>query len=112
MATLTAQQMTASGAEITYAAADAGGDEVANQRNLFLHVKNGDSSSHTVTIEAQYPASRIPVGLAESDPVTTIPAGEDRLIGPLPSSAFSDGDGNVQVAYDDVTSVTVAAVVL
>lgn len=110
MATLTVQQMDAAGLEPSYAAADAGGDEFTWSKWSFLHVKNGDASSHDVTITEQRTAD-IP-GYAQADLVVSIPAGEERMIGPLDRQAYQDVDGLVQVSYDGVTSVTVAAIAM
>lgn len=108
MATLTPQSVARTGLTPTFAAADVAGDEFVNDGNTLLHVKNGDAASKTVTVASQ--VSSPPVGTAATDLAITIPAGEERMIGPLPKSAFDDANGKVQVTYDAVTSVTVAAV--
>lgn len=105
MATLTVQDLVEDGIDPTYAAADAAGDEFAWEKGVFLHVKNGDASSHTVTVASQW--SNLRPGLATDDLAVAVPAGEERLIGPLYRPAYRDSDGNVQVSYDAVTSVTV-----
>jgi hypothetical protein len=48
-------------------------------------------------------------GLAVADRAVAIPAGEERLIGPFPSAIYDDGNGKVQLTYDAVTSMTIAA---
>jgi hypothetical protein len=104
MATLTVQNIVRAGLEPSYDAAAAGGDEFANTGDEFIHVKNGDGSSHTVTIETPATVD----GLAVADRDVAIPAGEERMIGPFPGSTYNDGDGMVQLTYDGVTSVTLA----
>lgn len=110
MAALTAQSITEAGVDATYSAADSEGDTFANtsEARTFLHVKNGDSSSHTVTVTA-VDASEDFAGwgtMTKSNSVVPVPAGEDRFIGPFPIRAFGN---NPAVTYSAVTSVTVAA---
>lgn len=110
MATLTAQTLAESGLDATYAAASAGGDDVINptDKRLFLHVKNGDASSHTVTVAALDNSVDV-VGygpVTKPDVSVAIPAGEDRFIGPFPHAAFGS---SLPITYDAVTSVTIAA---
>lgn len=108
MAVLTAQNMDYTGLEVTFAAADAAGDEVAWTDRLFLWVKNADASDHTLTITSE--ADAVP-GLAVSNQAVVVSAGEDRLIGPFPRGAFrNDTDGRVAWTYDAVTSVTIAVI--
>lgn len=105
MATLTAEALAAAGLDATYAAADAAGDEFAWSQGTFAHVKNDDASPHTATVVSQATARP---GIAPADIDVSIPAGEDRFIGPLDRNLFADSNGNVQLTYDDVTSVTLA----
>src|SRR5690606_28115025 len=106
MAELTVQVITRvdGGLEPTYAAADSGGDTVRDVRNLFLHVRNGDASPHTVTIVTPGTVG----GLAIEDYTSTVPAGEERLIGPI-GELFRASTGLASISYDGVTDVTVAA---
>lgn len=114
MATLTAQDIAISGLEATYAAADVAGDTFENKGDVFLHVKNGDASDHTVTVDTK--ATEITkagygtITLADQDIVVT--ASEDRMIGPFATSRWNGSDGKVDVTYDAVTSVTVALIKL
>ncbi len=105
MATLTAEALAAAGLDATYAAADAAGDKFAWSQGAFVHAKNDDASSHTATVASQATARP---GLAPADIDVVIPAGEDRFIGPFDRNLFADADGNVNITYDDVTSVTIA----
>lgn len=108
MADLTVQDVARTGLNASYSAAASGGDAFGNNGNTFVHVKNGDASSKTVTLASQY--SSPPVGTAQSDLSVTIPAGEERMIGPFPQSGYNDGDSKVQISYDAVTSVTLAVI--
>lgn len=107
MAVLTVQEVVNTGLNPSYAGAAAGGDEFANNGDVLFHVKNGDASAHTVTINSQVNCNQ---GF-DHDGGGSIPAGEERMYGPFPKSRFNP-DGNVQVTYDAVTSVTVAAIKL
>lgn len=108
MADLTVQDVARTGLSPSFASAAASGDAFANNGNTLFYVKNGDASAKTITIASQY--SSPPVGTAQDDIAVSVPAGEERMIGPLPQSGYNDGDGKAQVTYDDVTSVTVAAI--
>lgn len=109
MATLTVQSVAESGLEATYSSADAAGDDFANDSSnrIFIHVKNGDASSHTVTITPADATVTVPGygAMTKSTPAVAIPAGEDRFIGPFPLTAFGAAPA---IAYDAVTSVTIA----
>jgi hypothetical protein len=104
MATLTAQTISRSGLKPAYVSANSGGDGFANTGNEFVHVKNSDSSSHTVTIATPSTVD----GLAVADRTVVVPAGEERMIGPFPTSTYSDTNGYVQLTYSSVTSTTIA----
>ncbi len=107
MATLSVQNIDLTGLKPTYANATALGDEFVNTTGrVFLHVKNGDATDKTVTIASQKTCDQ---GETHNIAVA-IPASEERLIGPLTTGRFNDGDGKVQVTYSAVTSVTVAAI--
>lgn len=109
MAELTVQSITDSGLNPSYAAADAAGDSFeSNGTSTFFHVKNGDASAHTVTVASQ--VTDPPAGTAADDLAVSVPAGEERMIGPFPRSAYHDANGLVQATYDAVTGMTVAAI--
>lgn len=111
MPTLNVEDIVEAGLDATYNAADAGGDDFVNDssKRIFLHVKNGDASSHTVTVSAIESSLDIPgYGLmSKNDIAVAVPAGEERFIGPFPRFAFGNTPA---IAYDDVTGVTVAVV--
>lgn len=109
MATLSVQDITESGLDATYNAAGAGGDDFQNDSSnrIFLHVKNDDASSHTVTVTAEESTLVVPGygEVSKSDVAVSVPASEDRFIGPFPRFAFGNQPA---ITYDDVTSVSVA----
>lgn len=111
MATLTVQQIDEDGLEASYDAASAGGDDFQNSPagRIFLHVKNGDASSHTVTVAANESTIQID-GLGtvtKDDASVAIPAGEERFLGPFAYGAFGSSPA---ITYDAVTDVTIAAI--
>ena len=108
MATLTPQTIVSAGLNATYAAADVAGDEFSNAGKQFINIKNGDASPHTVTIATP----RTIDGLAVADRDVVIPAGEERIIGPLSVTTYNDVAGLVQLTYDAVTSVSLAVLQL
>lgn len=82
-------------------AATALGDSAPVGPNRFLVVKNGDASSHTVTVVTPGTVA----GLAIGDVVTVVAAGKLSVI-PLPRM-LAGADGRASITYDAVTSVTV-----
>lgn len=79
--------------------------QFTNDGRTFVHMKNGDSSSHTVTLTTP----REVVGLSVVDPTVSIPAGEDRFIGPFSPGVFNAG-GMVDFTLDAGTSMEVAVI--
>jgi hypothetical protein len=106
MADLNIQKTTLIGLNVTYSAADVAGDRMINDGNTVFKIKNADAAAKTVTINS---AATCNYGF-DHDLVISVPAGEEREIGPFPRNRFNDDTGKVNVTYDGVTSVTVAAV--
>ena len=75
-----------------------------NDGRLFLYVTNGGGSDCDVTIST--PGSE--GGNAIADRVVVVTAGEDRMIGPFQPRLFNDPDGDIDVTFSFITSVTVA----
>jgi hypothetical protein len=112
MADLTIQDVIEGGLNASYAAASSGGDALLNlDGEVFLHVKNGDTVSHTVTIAVQDGSQEVPGfgTMTKSNVQVNVPASDDRFIGPFPRAAFNDANGKVQITYDAVTNMTIAA---
>lgn len=105
MATLASQQIVQTGLTPAYAGAAGGGDKCAPGASNFLHVKNGGGGSVTVTVDSVVPSN---YG-TDVNLVVAVPAGEERMIGPLPEGRFAGTDGLVAISYSGVTSVTIAA---
>jgi len=106
MATLESQEIVRTGLEATYVAAAASGDEFVNTGDEFVHLKNGDSGSHTVTIATPATVDT----LAVADRTVVVPASEDRMFGPFPSSTYNDGANKVQLTYDAEADLTIAII--
>lgn len=106
MANLLIQKSTLIGLSIVYSAADVAGDSITNNGDTVFKIKNADVAAKTVTINSVAPCS---YGF-DHDLVISVPAGEEREIGPFLRNRFNDDTGKVNVAYNAVTSVTVAAV--
>jgi hypothetical protein len=113
MAVLSVQTIPVSGLAASMTSASAGGDKFdnANDGRTFLRVKNGGGASINVTIAKQ--AASVNVGgfgaLAVADEVIAVAAGAEKDIGPFPAGRFNDANGQVNVSYSGVTTVTVAA---
>jgi hypothetical protein len=123
VAVLTPQLVTRAGTVITYQAASGAGDATPCFSGLFLHYRNGGGASITVTINVP-PANNYLQAVAIASPVVTIPAGSERMIGPIDRRTFADPliVSNINypgptltgtlasISYSGVTSVTVAAI--
>lgn len=106
---LTAQEVVTTGLSASYVAATVDGHMfVCNQRRI-LHVKNGGAGALTVTVQTDLTRDG---NLALPDRTVSIPAGEDRFIGPFDASTYQQRSGadagKVYVDYSVQTSVTVA----
>lgn len=103
MASLTVLKTGLAGADPTYVAADVAGDTFANDGNTLFHVKNGSGGPLVVTVAAASPCNH---GF-EHDVVVSVPATDERIIGPFPVQRFGR---TVSVTYSGVTTLTVAAI--
>ncbi|MFE6362975.1 hypothetical protein ACFVP3_23625 [Streptomyces sp. NPDC057806] len=83
-------------------AAAAGGDTVQTGAGIFLAVKNGDASPHTVTLVTPGTVD----GLAIADRAVPVPAGQTYLI-PVTDRYRNPSTGRAAITYDAVTTVTV-----
>ena len=112
MATLAVQDIIEAGLAPTFGSAAAGGDVAANDGRMFLWVKNGDASSHSVTVTAQATSLNVKGygTMTKANAVVAVPASGERLIGPFPQSAFNNTSDQIAITYDDVTGMTIAAV--
>lgn len=105
-ADISVQLIDRSGLEPSYTAATADGEKFVNNGRVFIHVKNGDASQHTVTVQTPGTVD----GLDVAERTVDIPAGEERIIGPFPPGHYNQADGKVYIDYDAVTSITLAAI--
>lgn len=87
-------------------AATSGGDTAQTGVGVFLAVKNGDASSHTVTLVT--PAT-VDGDLTISDRTVTVTAAKTELI-PLTDRYRDPSTGRASITYDAVTTVTVAVI--
>lgn len=103
MAQIARQNLSETPLNPTFAnATTSGGDKIDNDDGAtILHLKNGGASSATVTVTAQDTSEEVAGfgAMTKADLVVTVPAGAERLVGPLPKRAFNDADGNLNLAY-------------
>lgn len=112
MADLTLQEFDLAGLTPSFTAADSDGDAFVNNGKTLLYVKNGDGSSRDVTLNIQKTITIGGIDITLSNPTVTVPANDEKIIGPFSQDWFNDVDDKVNVDYDAVTSVTVAALKL
>jgi len=110
--TLSVQTISKSGlTDPTFSAANADGHDVANGGRMFLYVKNGGGSDCEVTVTTPGTVD----GNAISDLVVDVEDGTEEVIGPFKPSVYNEDPGQtdtIEVLFEQVTSVTVAAFVL
>lgn len=105
MATLATTALVSAGNAVPFVAASAGGDAAQTGDTLVLLVKNGDASSHTVTLVTPGTVD----GLAVADRAVVVAAGTTVAI-PLKDVYTNPATNLASFSYDAVTSVTVAVV--
>lgn len=102
MALLSPQQISKSGLQATYSAANAS-DTANPDDDLILHVKNGGASPITVTL---VDSGQTAAGSNASNPTVTVTNATEKFIW-LPA-ALGLVSGIIQVNYSATTSVTAA----
>lgn len=109
MATFATERIvrTSNGLAATYNTPNAGGDKFAPGATTFVHAKNTNAATRTITFV-------VPGSVAEfaiADMSATIPATTgDRFLGPFPADLFAGSDGLVAMTYapDPPTNTTIA----
>ena len=109
MALLTVQNIT-QGTSLTpsYASAAAGGDTVINNGRTFLEILNGSGSPIVATVNSLVDCNQG----TDHDIAITIPAGSEEMCGPFEPNRFNTSAGLMSITYDDVTTLTIAAISL
>lgn len=105
MGILQVVDVTPQGAAPIFTNADPAGDEFPNDSKTKILVRNADAAPIDVTIRSQRQCDQ---GFTH-DLVITVPAGEEREIGPFPGSRFNKADGRAVVNYTAVANVEIAA---
>lgn len=108
MATLTTQSIVRTGLTPSYASAAGGGDACEVGDDIFLHYKNTNAATRTVTLAIPSGASTY-AGVTYTNTSVTVPATTgDKMIGPLAAGLYKDPTtGMVTITYDAVTNLTV-----
>ena len=106
MATLVTQQIDLVGlVDPTTVAAAAGlADVLPNDGHTLLYVSNGGGVTLNITIDSKQASS-----FGSDENITfQLLAGEVGFVGPFDPSRFNNASGQVEIAYDQVATVTVA----
>jgi len=106
MAAIATQRVTVTGiANVTFTAAAGGGDTFTGGARGIFHIRNASGSAITATIVVP---GNTAYGQAQPDIAIIVPATTGHaMVGPF-DSGMLDGNGNVNVTYSGVTSLTVA----
>jgi hypothetical protein len=105
MAALATTVVPLDGVAIEYVSASGGGDTCETGAGVLLLVKNGDESSHTVTLVT--PGTHN--GLAIADRAIPVAAGAEVPI-PVGKDYRNPSTGRASITYDGVTGVEVAVI--
>lgn len=81
-----------------------------NDGRLFLHVKNTNAGSGTVTVQTPGTVDS-QATLAITDLVATVPqTSGDKMIGPFPPDIYNNVSGQLRITFSLATGMSVAAV--
>lgn len=114
---LALQSTARTGLDPAYTAATADGEGIDNDsQRAFIHVKNAGGGAVVVSINTPGTVD----GLAIPSLDVTVPAGEERFIGPFPRNVYNQDDsaGDTSIAEavfidtDTQTGITIAAFLL
>jgi len=100
---LTVNLITTSGVAYSLISANADGNYFDNNGYTFFVISNGGGSPITVTIDSKATCN---FGV-DHDIEVSVGAGATKIIGPFNVARFNDAEGEVNVTYSDVSSVTV-----
>ena len=80
-------------------------DYFLNDGRIFIFLVNGATEA-VVTVDSVKPCEQ---GV-DHNVVVTVPANEDRMIGPFKMDRFNDANGKVKMTYSNTTTITIAAI--
>lgn len=103
MALLTVQQIASPKLAATYSAVNAT-DTVPNIDDVFLHIKNANAGTVTVTLTDP---GKTPAGSSATNPTTTLATGTEAFI-PINQNLMDPSTGVATVGYSPTSSVTAA----
>jgi hypothetical protein len=107
VALLTVYPISRAGDSKAYVAADVAGDTFPNDGKTFLHYKNTNAATRTVTANSIRPCDQ---GFDHNETCVVGATTGDEMMGTFPPSRYNDPTtGLVGVTYDAVTNLTVAA---
>lgn len=107
MALFATQEINYAGTTPSYAAVNAS-DTFVPDEYTFLHVKNTNAATRTITVTT-HSTSVGGLGVADVGPVTIAATTGDEMIGPFPARHFADPTtGLATVTYSVTTNVTAA----
>jgi hypothetical protein len=82
---------------------------MANDGRTLLCVKTGATTANlTLTPQAKIQDGSA-AGIAGTPPVIALAANKQYLIGPFPTGVYNDANGELNIAFSAVTSITVQA---
>ena len=97
---LAVQNVTRGGLTPAYTAANVDGHSIPNSGRELVHVKAGATPT-TVTIQTPGTID----GMAVADRTVTVPASQERMIGPFPPEIYNQGGASGDQVFVDFSSV-------
>lgn len=74
-------------------------------RGVFVHVKNGSGGVVTATIIGR---GTLADGTVIPNKAFTVPAGGERIFGPVNPGLYNDANGEFEISFSAITSVTMS----
>lgn len=106
MAVVATQSLRRDGLAALYVPASAGGDTFSPGQTTFLHVRNSGGSSIVMTVPTYW---YVVPNIKSADLTVTVPAGQERFVGPFPRRVFVDpSTGAASATCSVTTNVTLA----
>lgn len=110
MSILAPVQVDQNGAPVTPTTAAAASQRFLTGDNVYLLIKNADSSPHTATVDDKGSAAPAGANAFDGDVPVVVANATTVMAGPFKRSRFGDEDGLADITWSATTSMTIAVV--